>query len=895
MGEAESTFRPHRLVMDTKRCTVIVDSSLAFRMRRLEAARANYIGLEVLTLPLLAARLAGGFCRVVNREVLAPAIGAALDRGGFADIEPVRELPGMVRAVMQTLEQAWASDLNLDLLATASPRLADLALVQQRVRADLPAGAMLPQDIRAAALDRVALAPKLFGSITLERVADIDRVWRPLLIALSSHMDVAWSARGKANRDWFSGRLTVCAETPPPAIEGDLCADPRAEVVEALRWARELLSCGSAAAADVAIVAASPVTWDDHVLVLGRDAGLPIHFSHGRPALSTWEGQGCAALADVLVDGLSQDRVRRVLRYAHSLTTLPADWAAGIPRSAGLFTVAEWRQVLVAARGARKEAEQAEKTLLPILEELSRGTSQAEAAGELLLSGPSLGLWKEALKGAPAAAIALSLQGLRVGDPRDPGNSIVWAPASHLVGAPRRFVRLLGLDAHTWPRAESEDALLPNHIVSRRQLIPVSITERDRAAFHVLAAHTSGGIVLSRGRRSARGTLQSASALWPAVVPARARIRNRIPEHAFSEADRLLSRPVEAGKSARVRATQACWQNWAKSDMTPHDGALRPNHPAVARALARLHSATSLKRLARDPLGFVWRYALDMRPMSLARQPLALDPLMFGELVHELLRRTVDSLEPEPGFVRASRDEIEIALAAACDHVRTHWPLERPIPPTLLWSHTLNEAKRRSLPGLTRDQPFQAGTRSWTELEFGAVSAAETSSPWPSNREAVIGQAKLRLGGRIDRVDLGEGSERIRISDYKTAATPPAAANIVLAGGRELQRVIYAVAVRQLLPALSVVISRLIYLGEEATSVDLKGEDLDRAAADAGNYLDLAHAQLSKGHACPGPDAQDRYNDLRLALPADLTWYFQRKGSAFRDVCRDLSPLWGKP
>jgi hypothetical protein len=389
--------------------------------------------------------------------------------------------------------------------------------------------------------------------------------------------------------------------------------------------------------------------------------------------------------------------------------------------------------------------------------------------------------------------------------------------------------------------------------------------------------------------------LQSASALWPAAVAARVRIRNRVPEHALSEADRVLARPAEAGQSAHVRATRACWQNWAKADMTPHDGAIRPDHPAVGRALGRLHSATSLKRLARDPLGFVWRYALDMRPLSLARQPLALDPLMFGELVHELLRRTVNALEPKPGFVRASRDEIEIALAAACDHIRAHWPLERLVPPALLWSHTLAEAVRRSLPGLTRDQPFHAGTRSWTELEFGAAESIETSGPWPGNREAVIGQTKLRLGGRIDRVDLGQDGDRIRISDYKTGATPSAAARVVVAGGRELQRVVYAVAVRQLLPALTAVISRLIFLGEEATSADLKGEELDRAAQEVGDYLDLACALLKKGHACPGPDAQDPYNDLRLALPADRAGYFQRKGAAFRDACRELSPLWGKP
>jgi hypothetical protein len=691
--------------------------------------------------------------------------------------------------------------------------------------------------------------------------------------------------------------VSVIEQTTPQQIEGDLCADPRAEVVEALRWARELLSRGEVAAADIGIVAASPATWDEHILVLSREAKLPIHFSHGLPALSTWEGQGCAALADILVNGLSQDRIRRLLRLAASPAAqlLPSDWAAGLPRRAGLFAVEQWRQALAAARAKRKEPEAAERVLLPILDLLAQGTSRADEAGRLALSAASLGLWKEALRSAPAAAIGLSLQSLRVRDERDPGNSMLWGPASHLIGSPRRWVRLLGVDGRAWPRPESEDALVPNHILARRRLLPVSITERDRATFNMLVGHTSQGIVISRGQLSAEGALQCASALWPAAIVPRARTRSRTPEHAFSEADRLLARPAEAGPSPRIKATRTCWRDWHRSEVTPHDGAIRTDHPAVERALGRVHSATSLKRLARDPLGFLWRYALGMRSVPLAQRPLALDPLMFGELVHELLRRTINALEPGPGFVRASRDEIEIALSAAADHVRTQWPLERPVPPTLLWAHTLDEATRRSWRGLTVDESFQSGTRSWTEVDFGEAKSTASDAPWPGDREGVIGQAKLRLRGRIDRVDLGAGGERIRISDYKTGLTLRNADRIVIDQGRELQRVLYAMAVRHLLPDTTTVISRLVFLDGTSTPYQLKGKTLDTAATDVAQFLDIACTLVRGGGICPGPDAQDRYNDLRLALPTDFDAYFQRKGAAFRALCRELAPLWSKP
>ena len=52
--------------------TVIVEGPLALRMRRFAAARDGETGLQIMTLPLLAARLAGGFSRPAGPEDLAP-------------------------------------------------------------------------------------------------------------------------------------------------------------------------------------------------------------------------------------------------------------------------------------------------------------------------------------------------------------------------------------------------------------------------------------------------------------------------------------------------------------------------------------------------------------------------------------------------------------------------------------------------------------------------------------------------------------------------------------------------------------------------------------------------------------------------------------------------------
>jgi hypothetical protein len=53
-------------------------------MRRFAAAQANDCGLQILNLPQVAARLAGGFAIPASADQLEPAIREALDEGGYA-------------------------------------------------------------------------------------------------------------------------------------------------------------------------------------------------------------------------------------------------------------------------------------------------------------------------------------------------------------------------------------------------------------------------------------------------------------------------------------------------------------------------------------------------------------------------------------------------------------------------------------------------------------------------------------------------------------------------------------------------------------------------------------------------------------------------------------------
>ena len=270
-------------------------------------------------------------------------------------------------------------------------------------------------------------------------------------------------------------------------------------------------------------------------------------------------------------------------------------------------------------------------------------------------------MWDEALGSAPPHAIALSLQTLKVTDGRDPANNVVWCPASHLAASPRPFTRLLGLTSRSWPRSENDDPLIPDHVLSRRTLRPVTTAERDRLNFEVIRAGTRKTLVLSRPERSAKGSILSPSALWPADQIVRK--RDRIPEHAFSEPDRLLARPQDAGQLQHVRQSQLCWRNWHReATHTAHDGLVTANHPAIVAALARMQSTTSFSVCCVIRSGSFGAMRWDGVRFGLSRNHSSSMRSHLASLCMSSFSSAITSLEPIPGFARASEEEIDEAI-----------------------------------------------------------------------------------------------------------------------------------------------------------------------------------------------------------------------------------------
>lgn len=877
------------------RSTVVVEGPLAFRMRRLRAARGGEIGVQILSLPLLAARLAGGFVRPALAEDIDPAIRMALASGDLGELAEMRDLPGTTRALARTFSKIWWADLSLTGLAKRSSRMAILHRIEADLRVALPAGALTPRDLCDAALSRVGCAPAVVGPVELDRVVGVAPVWRPLLHALSKEVELTWRNPGTDQHSWFSGRIVADEITETSGMSVVSCADPRSEIVESLRWARRLIAEG-VRPEEIAICAAAPEPWDEHMLALTRDAALPVHFSHGVPALASRDGQACAALADILLNGLRQHRVRRLLRYARRsarLDALPPDWAAGLEPAAALSELEQWRRALDIVKAKRTDGVDPAALLMPVLEKLSEGVAAAQDVHDLLPTPEARGLWHTALRRAPPFALEFCLEELRVPDHRDPGASIVWCPADHLAGAPRPCVRLVGLTSRSWPRATMEDPLLPDHILPRATLDFDPVTERDRRVFAVITRAAHSSCVISRSRRNAQGRLLAPSPLAPANAAAVSLKRTQIPAHAFSESDRLLARPQEAGALPEIANAAQCWIDWRRQAVTAHDGITRTGHPAVVAATDQLQSATSLSMMLRDPLAFVWCYALGWRSPADDDEPLSLDGRTFGELVHELLRRAVDALESGSGFARAESREIENALRDAVTATGSAWPITRAVPPLLLWQHTLSAAADFALKALTFDDFLQTGNRSWTEVAFGLPDAGEPSAdlPWPPGAAVTIDGTGIHIRGSIDRLDYNPSANGIRLSDYKTGVPPPRAHQIVLGGGRELQRVLYALAAKQLVSGNPRIIARLIYLGGEEPC-EYRLQDIDTAIGQVAAHVNAARNLLHRGAILPGIDAREKTNAFRLALPAAGETYFSRKQAAFARNFGEFQRVW---
>jgi len=852
--------------------TLIAHGRLAMRAARLAAARDRRHGLRVMTFEQAAVRLAGGFARPIDDESLAAAIQTALPVTQMGELENIKALPGVIDAAVDTLRKVWRSGIDLSARATSIPRLEAILQLEKAVLAQLPPGMMRPADIAAAASHRLAHATAVLGTVEIAGLTELSPCWRPLLNSLAERVPVYWVAGPRTVPTWLKGSsVRVSRKTAEtPKITCVSAATAYHEAVEAVRWVRGLLAAG-VAPSDIGIATTSPAEYDQLFLALRADANFNLHFAHGVRIITTREGQAAAALADIIVRGLSQSRLRRLVslcRDSRLFEALPENWMRVMPADAPLSTVSAWNRLLakLTPQDWPDGADHA-SALRAAIELLAKGPDAAAEVGEAFLNGRALAIWRRALLSGAAGAIDTTLETLMQDDGLEACVSVAWMPASALAASPRRFVRLLGLNSSRWPRAIAEDRLIPEHIIPTAELDPLPANLADRRDFQTILATTSSEVVLSHARRDTEGRLLGRSPLLPKDIEETYLRRNATPLHAFSETDRLMARPQEFADTPQAVSAQACWRDWRRTEITAHDGLVRPDHPLLLAILERTQSASSLRRLLRNPLGFVWVYALGWREPKSSVEPLVLDALGVGELVHSLLDCALRKLEAAGGLASADADAIEAAVRQAENVVAADWERERAIPPSVIWKRTLDDARLLAISALSYTDETLPGARSYSETPFGgSLPKSEGPTPWDASTPVRIPDAGFNIAGYIDRLDISGDGRRALVRDYKTGRAPRS--EIQLDGGQELQRCLYAFAVKALLGEEVAITASLLYPRE---LIDLRLNDPEAALVQLATYLRAARESLARGAALPGPDAGGDYDDLRFALPANTS------------------------
>jgi hypothetical protein len=129
------------------------------------------------------------------------------------------------------------------------------------------------------------------------------------------------------------------------------------------------------------------------------------------------------------------------------------------------------------------------------------------------------------------------------------------------------------------------------------------------------------------------------------------------------------------------------------------------------------------------------------------------------------------------------------------------------------------------------------------------------------------------------------------VRDYKTGRPPRD--EITLDGGKELQRALYAFAVKALLGAHVKIDASLLYVRERR---DLRLADPEGTLKEVARRLKMARESLLSGAALPGIDAEDPDHRLAFALPANAKpTYYWRKHPAVRARLGDVAQIWELP
>jgi hypothetical protein len=161
----------------------------------------------------------------------------------------------------------------------------------------------------------------------------------------------------------------------------------------------------------------------------------------------------------------------------------------------------------------------------------------------------------------------------------------------------------------------------------------------------------------------------------------------------------------------------------------------------------------------------------------------------------------------------AATTEITASVERAARIVASEWESERAVPPAVIWRRTLDDIRLLAGRALAYGDDVLPGARSYGEVPFGGAEPnSDAKMPWDPSVPVMIPDTGFSIRGYIDRLDIAGDGKRALVRDYRTGRLPKTA--IRLDGGRELQRCLYAFAVKALLGDDVEICASLLFLRE---------------------------------------------------------------------------------
>ena len=269
--------------------------------------------------------------------------------------------------------------------------------------------------------------------------------------------------------------------------------------------------------------------------------------------------------------------------------------------------------------------------------------------------------------------------------------------------------------------------------------------------------------------------------------------------------------------------------------------------------------------------------------------PLVLDALAIGDLVHMTLDCALQTLEAAGGLAKADESQIASAVEDAATAVAGDWESERAVPPAVIWRRTLDDARILTTRALTYGDEHLPQARSYGEVPLAARRRkSDAASPW--DREC-----RSRFPTRVPHRRLHRSARHLRRRQARACARLQ---DRTTAQGRyRARRRKRAAALPLCLRCQGAARRRCIDQRIAVLSCAIRSISSSRIpkrrSPRSRRYLQAARANLLAGGALLGPDTGGDYDDLAFALPANAgATYCKRKMPAATERFGDAAHVW---